>query len=196
MRVPAHTASMDATPAITPTTRTLVCAPPLVIEGLLAIGCEVTLRTGFLQQVPALAARTLPDLVIIHADAAFRDVALDVVRRVRAQAPGTRVVLLMSAPDLAAPCEVLPQDVDAASLRTMLGVGAHIGGPALTPREVAVLRLAADGLTNRAIGTQLGIAENTVKNHLRHVHQKLDVRSRTEAVLVAARAGHLVLRTR
>lgn len=64
---------------------------------------------------------------------------------------------------------------------------------ALTAREVEVLRLVADGLTNRDIGSALHISENTVKNHLRRVHEKLGVRSRTEAVMSAARAGMIGL---
>lgn len=61
----------------------------------------------------------------------------------------------------------------------------------LTSREVSVLVLVAEGLTNYAIAHRLGISENTVKNHLRNVHQKLDVRCRTQAVTVATRAGWL-----
>ena len=61
----------------------------------------------------------------------------------------------------------------------------------LTLREVSVLQLVAEGLTNYAIAHRLGITENTVKNHLRNVHQKLDVRCRTQAVTVATRAGWL-----
>lgn len=61
----------------------------------------------------------------------------------------------------------------------------------LTRREASVLQLVADGLTNYAIAHRLGIAENTVKNHLRNVHQKLGVRCRTQAVTVAIRAGWL-----
>lgn len=61
----------------------------------------------------------------------------------------------------------------------------------LTVREVSVLQLVAEGLTNYAIAHRLGITENTVKNHLRNVHQKLDVRCRTQAVTVATRAGWL-----
>lgn len=63
----------------------------------------------------------------------------------------------------------------------------------LTTREMCVLELVAQGLTNYAIAHRLGIAENTVKNHLRNVHVKLDVRCRTQAVTVAARAGWLRL---
>jgi DNA-binding NarL/FixJ family response regulator len=59
--------------------------------------------------------------------------------------------------------------------------------PSLTDREVEVLTLAADGLTNRQIGRRLGISENTVKNHIRNILEKLHLHSRMEAVLYAVR---------
>jgi two-component system NarL family response regulator len=59
--------------------------------------------------------------------------------------------------------------------------------PQLTPREVEVLRHVADGAGNRAIGARLGISENTVKNHVRNILEKLRLHSRMEAVLYAMR---------
>jgi DNA-binding NarL/FixJ family response regulator len=59
--------------------------------------------------------------------------------------------------------------------------------PNITNREVEVLRLAADGLTNRQIGRRLTISENTVKNHIRNVLEKLHLHTRMEAVLYAVR---------
>jgi len=59
--------------------------------------------------------------------------------------------------------------------------------PKLTDRELEVLGLAADGLTNRQIGRRLHISENTVKNHMRNILEKLHLHSRMEAVLYAVR---------
>jgi DNA-binding NarL/FixJ family response regulator len=59
----------------------------------------------------------------------------------------------------------------------------------LTPRELATLRLMADGRSNKEIATALDISERTVKTHLGHLFQKLGVTSRTEAVKVASRRG-------
>ncbi len=61
----------------------------------------------------------------------------------------------------------------------------------LTKRELQVLTLVADGLPNRDVANRLHISENTVKNHMRSVHEKLGVRTRTEAVVKAAREGLL-----
>lgn len=61
----------------------------------------------------------------------------------------------------------------------------------LTRRERQVLDLMGRGLGNRAIAAELFISENTVRNHVRRVHEKLDARTRTEAVVRAARAGLL-----
>ena len=62
-------------------------------------------------------------------------------------------------------------------------------GAALTARELDVLRLVARGLSNKEIAADLGITTHTVKYHLAAVLEKLDVRSRTEAVSLGVRKG-------
>ncbi|HET9498772.1 MAG TPA: response regulator transcription factor [Marmoricola sp.] len=59
--------------------------------------------------------------------------------------------------------------------------------PRLTDRELEVLRLVAKGLNNREIAKQLFISENTVKNHVRNILEKLQLHSRMEAVMYAVR---------
>jgi DNA-binding NarL/FixJ family response regulator len=59
--------------------------------------------------------------------------------------------------------------------------------PQLTPRELDVLRLVAQGLNSRDIGRQLFISENTVKNHVRNTLEKLQLHSRLDAVMYAIR---------
>lgn len=59
----------------------------------------------------------------------------------------------------------------------------------LSPRESEVLGLVAKGLTNREIGDYLHIAENTVKNHLRNILDKLQLSNRAQAAAFAVRHG-------
>jgi len=59
--------------------------------------------------------------------------------------------------------------------------------PRLTDREMEVLRLVARGLNNRDIAKELFISENTVKNHVRNILEKLQLHSRMEAVVYAVR---------
>ncbi len=59
----------------------------------------------------------------------------------------------------------------------------------LTDRELDVLRLAARGFTNKAIGVQLSISDRTVQGHLAHIFAKLQANSRTEAVMRAVSLG-------
>ena len=58
-----------------------------------------------------------------------------------------------------------------------------------TDRELDVLRLAAKGFTNKAIGMQLGISDRTVQGHLAHIFTKMQATSRTEAVMRAVALG-------
>lgn len=59
----------------------------------------------------------------------------------------------------------------------------------LTPRELTALKLMADGKSNKEIANELGISDRTVKTHLGHLFEKLNVTSRTEAIKVASRRG-------
>jgi len=59
--------------------------------------------------------------------------------------------------------------------------------PALTSRELEVLKLVAKGMSNREIADELYISENTVKNHVRNILEKLQIHSRMEAVMIAVR---------
>ena len=62
-----------------------------------------------------------------------------------------------------------------------------VSTPRLSPRELDVLRLVAQGLNSREIGRQLFISEHTVKNHVRSTLEKLQLHSRLDAVMYAIR---------
>jgi len=64
---------------------------------------------------------------------------------------------------------------------------------ALTPRELEVLQLLAQGLSNKEIAQRLGTSEHTAKFHVNSILGKLGARSRTEAIVLAARAGIILL---
>ncbi len=67
----------------------------------------------------------------------------------------------------------------------------ELGVQPLTEREHQVLRLAARGYTNKAIGAQLAISDRTVQGHLAHIFSKMQSTSRTEAVMRAVSLGWL-----
>jgi LuxR family transcriptional regulator, maltose regulon positive regulatory protein len=59
----------------------------------------------------------------------------------------------------------------------------------LTKKEIQVMRLAAEGLSNDDIAERLFVAETTVRTHLRNINVKLDARNRMEAIALTRRAG-------
>jgi two-component system nitrate/nitrite response regulator NarL len=63
--------------------------------------------------------------------------------------------------------------------------------PVLTPREMDIIRLAADGHSNAEIGLRLHVSTATVKTHLQHIFEKLEVSDRSAAVAQAFRRGLL-----
>ena len=70
------------------------------------------------------------------------------------------------------------------------GSGAN-PNPALSPREIGVLELVTEGKSNKEIAATLGIAENTVKNHLKNILEKLHLENRVQAATFALREGLL-----
>ncbi|MFX0144663.1 MAG: response regulator [Candidatus Hodarchaeota archaeon] len=59
----------------------------------------------------------------------------------------------------------------------------------LSPRELELLQLVAEGHSNKAIGQRLSVSVNTVKYHMKNILQKLGAQNRTEAVMLAIRSG-------
>ncbi len=101
-------------------------------------------------------------------------------RAVRAAATGEtlldRALLRAALQNVAAPPPVQPEPT-------------AIPIPDLTDQEIVVLKLIVEGLNNDAIADALSISRSTVKTHVRHIFQKLDVSDRTQAAVWAVRHG-------
>lgn len=174
----------------------------------------------------AEAERLQPDVVVLDVLMPGRS-GLEVIDKVQAAAPASRIVLLTvseSPDDLLAAIKggargYVVKDTPFPSLAQAIQDVAKNGAvvspkmaaklfeavrqllrhrdvvaarsPSLTGREIEVLQLVAQGYTSREIGDRLFISENTVKNHVRNVLDKLGLHSRSEAVLYALRE-HLI----
>jgi DNA-binding NarL/FixJ family response regulator len=164
--------------------------------------------------VDALAAydRHQPDVTLLDLRMPVME-GVEVVRRLRERDPRARVIVLTTydtddeisqALKAGAKAYVL-KDIAADDLvgciRDVLAGKTYIAPAAaaklaegvtrvqLTPREMATLRLLADGKANKEIANALDISERTVKSHLAHLFEKLGVTSRTEAIKIATRRG-------
>jgi two-component system nitrate/nitrite response regulator NarL len=108
---------------------------------------------------------------------------------------GARAVVLKDAPlaDLVRALETIQDGgryLDPALARDTLAQ-AKPTGPRLTRRETEVLTLLADGLSHEEIGRELSISAETVRTHVRKACERLDARTRTQAVATALRLGLL-----
>jgi DNA-binding NarL/FixJ family response regulator len=74
-----------------------------------------------------------------------------------------------------------------------LETGAKLPSAGLTPREIEVLRLLADGASNKIIAHKLGISDHTVKFHVTSILSKMNAGTRTEAVTLGVRMGLVYL---
>jgi NarL family two-component system response regulator LiaR len=86
---------------------------------------------------------------------------------------------------------VLAASVTSVVVRHLAGKTPAMPDDKLTRREMEVLRLLSEGLTNYQVARHLGLRVRTVEAHLTHIYSKLGVGSRTEAVLLAERKGWL-----
>jgi DNA-binding NarL/FixJ family response regulator len=62
-------------------------------------------------------------------------------------------------------------------------------GAVLSSREIQVVRLIAEGLSNKQIGANLGLSDKTIKNHISHILAKLGLKARTQVAVLALRGG-------
>jgi DNA-binding NarL/FixJ family response regulator len=176
-------------------------------------GFQIVATTHSGAEVADLVARHRPDIVVMDLRMPGVD-GLQALDQIRARDAKTKVVILSASerPEeiqsaLARGADgfilksVNPVDLPAALRQVHEGTVFHpgLGGagappsPAdaagLTDREVTIVRALARGLSNREIGQELWITEQTVKFHLRNVYRKLDVTNRTGAVRWAHEHG-------
>jgi DNA-binding NarL/FixJ family response regulator len=138
----------------------------------------------------AAIRRELPDTEVVALTSVLEDAS--VVGAVRAGAIGyllkdTQAEALCRAIKAAAAGQV--QLTPKAAARLMQAVTTPESPEALTERETEVLRLLAQGQSNKQIARSLHIAEKTVKTHVSNILSKLGVQSRTQATLYAIRLG-------
>ncbi|MGP4043646.1 response regulator [Streptomyces sp. 2A115] len=183
---------------------------------------EVIAEAGSGEDAVRLATRTRPDVTLMDLRLAGPGGGIDGIeatRRIVGQAPGMPVVMLTSyggRADVvrameagargyvlkAGPPEELFRAVRAAAAGTM-GLAPEVVGQlvgqvvspdqVLSDREIEVVRLLADGLSNRAIAQELFVTEATVKTHLIRIYRKLGADNRASAVSEAVRRGVLEL---
>ena len=111
----------------------------------------------------------------------------------------TGLVLKESSPDTLLKCvrrvnrgeQWIDRETVTHAFQTVVGreTGSREVAQTLTPREIEIVRMMAEGLRNRAIGERLGISEGTVKVHLHNVYEKLGLDGRLELVLYAQQKG-------
>ncbi len=156
---------------------------------------DVVLMDLLMPEMDGIAAtreirRELPDTEVLALTSVLEDAS--VVNAVRAGAIGyllknTEADELCRAIKAAAAGQV--QLSPEAAARLMREVRAPESPESLTGRETDVLRLLAEGKANKEIALALRIGEKTVKTHVSNILAKLDVQSRTQAALYAAKIG-------
>lgn len=191
-----------------------------LLEG--AADLDVIAEAGSGEEAVRLALELVPDVVLMDLRFAGTDSGIDgveAIRRLAAGAPGLPVVMLTSYSGRADVVRALeagargyvlkagpPEDLFRAvrsAAEGGLGLAAEVVGdlvgqvvspaPELTQREREVVRLMADGHSNRSIADALYLAEATVKTHLVRIYRKLGVDNRAAAVAEAVRRGMLEL---
>jgi DNA-binding NarL/FixJ family response regulator len=182
----------------------LAGAAGLVLVGQAAPGVQTTAAVAGLQPEAVLwdlgvsaqgmpdGIGTLPAVVVLAADEELAAEALAAGARgilPREAGPGRIAAALRAA---ARGLVVLDDDFAAALLRPRGPAVPDLVEP-LTARELEVLQLLSEGLSNKEIGSRLGISESTAKFHVNAILGKLGANGRTDAVVRAARLGLFVL---
>ncbi len=176
--------------------------PDMILAGAAGTGGEALERFVKLRPDVTLVDLQLPDMS-----------GFDVIKKIRDKFPNARIIVLSShegdvdiqrALEAGAQGYVAKGIVRGELFETIRSVHAgkrripaalaqklaeHMADEAISPRELDVLSLMAAGKRNKEIASELSIAEDTVKMHVRNILSKLQVNDRTEAVTIALRRG-------
>jgi two-component system NarL family response regulator len=194
---------------------------PVVRAGLAALiaqgeDMQVVAEASNGRELVAEFLRHRPDICLVDLRMPEMDGA-DAIAAIHAQAPGARIIVLTTYDDdegiqrslrAGAKAYMLkdsPRDELLECIRTVHAgrtlipaaiaekLAENLGAPALTPRELEVLGLAASGNSNKEIARALFITEGTVKSHINALLGKLEASDRTQAVTIALKRGLLRL---
>jgi DNA-binding NarL/FixJ family response regulator len=176
--------------------------PDMVLAGAAATGGEALERFSELHPDVTLVDLQLPDMS-----------GFDLIKKIKDRSPNARIIVLSSHEgdvDIQRALEAgalgyvvkgmvrdelleIIRSVHAGKRRLPAAVAQklaeHMADEPISPRELEVLSLMAAGRRNKEIASELAIAEDTVKMHVRNVLSKLQVNDRTEAVTIALRRG-------
>ncbi|MFI9204234.1 response regulator [Streptomyces sp. NPDC053048] len=182
------------------------------IEG----GLEVVAVAGDVPALLHLASEHQPDIVLLDIEMPGNEAPQTTVRKLRDVSPDVKIVVLTMHDDPTLVQSLLPLGIRGFLHKTVtrqtlsaavrdactpgspvtvslsegrLAAGATAPHGPLSPRETEVIDLAAQGLSNYQIARRLGIAEGTVKRHMRNIFDKFQARSRVEAANKAVEIG-------
>jgi DNA-binding NarL/FixJ family response regulator len=208
-------------PADSPITILTADDHPLIRDGLAAVlraesGLQVVAEAANGEEAIEAYARLHPDIVLMDLRMPVMD-GLTATRAILADDPNARIIVLttydgdedihralaagargyllkdMMRTDLIGVIRAVHRGQRGIPAPVAARLAEHTPRIGLTARELEVLRLVAEGLSNAQVADRIGRTEGTVKVHLKNILQKLDVKDRTEAVTTALRRGFIHL---